>query len=50
MAAFAPEDEDALFRSYLCRLNIGAGHQGKATGGSQSKPCAKRLRAGDNTG
>jgi diamine N-acetyltransferase len=31
MAAFAPEDEP-LFQSYLWRLNIGAGHQGKGYG------------------
>jgi diamine N-acetyltransferase len=32
MAAFAPEHYDALFHSYLWRLNIGAGHQGKGYG------------------
>jgi diamine N-acetyltransferase len=32
MAVFAPEDENALFHSYLCRLNIGAEHQGKGHG------------------
>jgi diamine N-acetyltransferase len=42
MAAFAPDDEDALFHSYLWRLNIGAEHQGKGYGGSQSKPCVRR--------
>ena len=32
MAAFAREDEDALFHSYLWRLNIGAEYQGKGYG------------------
>jgi diamine N-acetyltransferase len=32
MAVFASEDENALFHSYLCRLNIGAEHQGKGYG------------------
>jgi diamine N-acetyltransferase len=32
MAAFAPEHENPLFHSYLWRLNIGAGHQGKGYG------------------
>jgi diamine N-acetyltransferase len=32
MAAFAPEQYDALFHSYLWRLNIGAGYQGKGYG------------------
>jgi diamine N-acetyltransferase len=32
MAVFDPEDANALFRSYLCRLNIGAQHQGKGYG------------------
>lgn len=32
MAAFAPEQYDALFHSYLWRLNIGDGHQGKGYG------------------
>ena len=32
MAVFDPEDENALFHSYLCRLNIGAEHQGKGYG------------------
>jgi diamine N-acetyltransferase len=32
MAAFAPEHDNALFHSYLWRLNIGAGHQGKGYG------------------
>jgi diamine N-acetyltransferase len=32
MAVFASEDENALFHSYLCRLNMGAEHQGKGYG------------------
>jgi diamine N-acetyltransferase len=32
MAVFEPEDENALFHSYLCRLTIGAEHQGKGYG------------------
>ncbi len=32
MAAFAPEHENALFHSYLWRLNISAEHQGKGYG------------------
>ena len=32
MAAFAPKEHDALFHSYLWRLNIGDGHQGKGYG------------------
>jgi diamine N-acetyltransferase len=32
MAAFAPEHEDPLYRSYLWRLNVGAEHQGKGYG------------------
>ncbi len=32
MAAFAPDHENPLFRSYLWRLNIGAEHQGKGYG------------------
>src|SRR5215467_9125037 len=32
MAAFAPRHENPLFHSYLWRLNIGAGHQGKGYG------------------
>jgi diamine N-acetyltransferase len=32
MAVFDPEDENALFHSYLCRMNIGAEHQGKGYG------------------
>jgi diamine N-acetyltransferase len=32
MAAFAPQEENTLFHSYLWRLNISAGHQGKGYG------------------
>ena len=32
MAVFASEDENALFHSSLCRLNIGAEHQGRGYG------------------
>ena len=32
MAAFDPGNADDLFHSYLWRLNIGAGHQGKGYG------------------
>ena len=32
MAAFAPGHMDALFHSYLWRLNVAAGHQGKGCG------------------
>ena len=32
MAVFAPAHSNALFHSYLCRLNIGADHQGKGYG------------------
>ena len=32
MAAFAPQEHNPLFHSYLWRLNIGDGHQGKGYG------------------
>jgi diamine N-acetyltransferase len=32
MAAFAPEHENSLYHSYLWRLSIGAGHQGRGYG------------------
>jgi diamine N-acetyltransferase len=32
MAAFAPDQPDAMFHSYLWRLNIGEGHQGEGYG------------------
>ena len=32
MAAFNPENQNALYHSYLWRLNIGAEHQGKGYG------------------
>jgi diamine N-acetyltransferase len=32
MAAFSPQEENTLSRSYLWRLNISAGHQGKGYG------------------
>jgi diamine N-acetyltransferase len=32
MAAFAPDQDNPLFHSYLWRLNIGAEHQGKGYG------------------
>jgi diamine N-acetyltransferase len=32
MAAFAPQHKDALYHSYLWRLNIGAEHQGRGYG------------------
>ena len=48
MAAFAPEHYDALFHSYLWRLNIGAGHQGKGYGRfAVEAVCAEAARRGN---
>lgn len=47
MAAFAPEQWDSLFHSYLWRLNIGAGHQGKGYGRfAIESVCEEALRRG----
>lgn len=47
MAAFAPEQWDRLFHSYLWRLNIGAGRQGKGCGRfAVESVCAEALRRG----
>jgi diamine N-acetyltransferase len=49
MAAFAPEPWDRLFHSYLWRLNIGAGHQGKGYGRfAVESVCAEALRRGQH--
>jgi diamine N-acetyltransferase len=45
MAAFAPEQWDRLFHSYLWRLNVGAEHQGKGYGRfAVESVCAEALR------
>jgi len=47
MAAFAPEHPDSLYRSYLWRLNIGAGHQGKGYGRfAVEEVCREAIRRG----
>jgi len=47
MAAFAPAHFDQLFHSYLWRLNIGAGHQGKGYGRfAVESVCQEALRRG----
>jgi diamine N-acetyltransferase len=47
MAAFAPADFDPLFHSYLWRLNVGAGHQGKGYGRfAVESVCQEALRRG----
>ena len=49
MAAFAPGDEDALFHSYLARLNIGAEHQGKGYGQFAVEAlCQEAMRRGQH--
>ena len=49
MAAFAQEDEDALFHSYLWRLNIGAEHQGKGYGRFAVEAlCQESMRRGQH--
>jgi diamine N-acetyltransferase len=49
MAAFAPAHFDALFHSYLWRLNIGAGHQGKGYGRfAVESVCQEALRRGQH--
>ena len=49
MAAFAQEDEDALFHSYLWRLNIGAEHQGKGYGRFAVEAlCQEAMRRGQH--
>ncbi len=49
MAAFAREHENALFHSYLWRLNIGAGHQGKGYGRFAVEAlCQEALRRGQH--
>jgi diamine N-acetyltransferase len=45
MAAFAPEQWDRLFHSYLWRLNVGAEYQGKGYGRfAVESVCAEALR------
>jgi diamine N-acetyltransferase len=47
MAAFSPADQNALFHSYLWRLNIGAEHQGKGYGRFAVEAlCQEALRRG----
>lgn len=47
MAAFAPGHENPLFHSYLWRLNIGAGHQGKGYGRfAVEELCQEAMRRG----
>jgi diamine N-acetyltransferase len=47
MAAFAPEHPNALFHSYLWRLNIGAEHQGNGYGRFAVKElCQEAMRRG----
>jgi diamine N-acetyltransferase len=49
MAAFDPDGEVELFRSYLWRLNIGAEHQGKGYGRfAVGEVCAEALRRGQH--
>jgi diamine N-acetyltransferase len=49
MAVFAPEDENALFHSYLCRLNIGAEHQSKGYGRFAVEAlCQEAMRRGQH--
>jgi diamine N-acetyltransferase len=49
MAAFAPENENALFHSYLWRLNIGAEHQGKGYGRfAVEELCQEAMRRGQH--
>lgn len=49
MAAFAPEHENALFHSYLWRLNIGAEHQGKGYGRfAVEAVCQEAMRRGQH--
>jgi diamine N-acetyltransferase len=49
MVAFAPGQWDRLFHSYLWRLNIGAGHQGKGYGRfAVESVCAEALRRGQH--
>jgi diamine N-acetyltransferase len=47
MAAFAPEHQNALFHSYLWRLNIGAEHQGNGYGRfAVEELCQEAMRRG----
>jgi diamine N-acetyltransferase len=47
MAAFAAEDKNPLFHSYLWRLNIDAGHQGKGYGRfAVEELCQEGMRRG----
>jgi diamine N-acetyltransferase len=47
MAAFASGERDRMFHSYLWRLNIGAGYQGKGYGRfAVDQVCAEALRRG----
>ena len=49
MAVFDQEDENALFHSYLCRLNIGAEHQGKGSGRFAVEAlCQEAMRRGQH--
>jgi diamine N-acetyltransferase len=49
MAAFAPQRQDALYHSYLWRLNIGAGHQGKGYGRFAVEDlCQEAMRRGQH--
>jgi len=49
MAVFDPEDENALFHSYLCRMNIGAEHQGKGYGRFAVEAlCQEAIRRGQH--
>ncbi len=47
MAAFAPEHPDPLYHSFLWRLNIGAGYQGKGYGRfAVGEVCQEAIRRG----
>ena len=49
MAVFDHEDENALFHSYLCRLNIGAEHQEKGYGRFAVEAlCQEAIRRGQH--
>ena len=47
MAAFAPGHDNPLYHSYLWRLNIGAGHQGRGYGRfAVEELCQEAMRRG----
>lgn len=49
MAVFDPDGEAEVYRSFLWRMNIGAGHQGKGYGRfAVDELCAEALRRGQH--